>query len=60
MTPAQRSAIDAVLLAGHGQRRWLERKPHPPLDASLAEAVGFHGGPGASLDLWPCAPPWSG
>lgn len=52
MTPALRSAIDAVLLAGQGQLRWLDRDPHSPLDATLAEAVAHYGGPRAGLSLW--------
>lgn len=56
-------AIDAVLLAGHGQRSWL-KPDHPPFrdddtgdrgsDATslLAAAVAHYGGPSAALDLW--------
>ncbi len=50
--PSLSAAIDAVLLAGQDQRDWLERNPHPPLDASLTEAVAFYGGPRAALSLW--------
>ena len=49
---ALQSAIDDVLLAGEGQRAWLKRNPHPPLDASLAEATAFYGEPRAALSLW--------
>lgn len=52
MTPDLRSAIDAVLLAGQGQLHWLDQRPHPPLDATLAEAVAHYGGPRAALSLW--------
>jgi hypothetical protein len=52
MTPTLRSAIDAVLLAGQDQQHWLDRNPHPPLDATLAEAVRHYGGPRAALSLW--------
>lgn len=44
-------AVDAVLIAGHGQRHWLT-KDHPPLTAPLADAVKHYGGPSAPLDLW--------
>ena len=44
-------AIDAVLIAGNGQRHWLT-PGHPPLDAPLADAVKHYGGPSVLLDLW--------
>jgi hypothetical protein len=44
-------AIDGVLIAGHGQRHWLSPN-HPPLDASLADAVAHYGTPSPRLDLW--------
>lgn len=52
VTRALQSAIDAILLAGQGQQHWLDRNPHPPLDASLTEAMAFYGGPRAALSLW--------
>jgi hypothetical protein len=52
MTPAHQSAIDAVLLAAAEQMAWLDRNPHPPLYASLTDAVAFYGGPRAALSLW--------
>lgn len=44
-------AVENVLTAGHGQRHWLSPN-HPPLDASLADAVKHYGEPSARLDLW--------
>jgi hypothetical protein len=52
MTPEETRAVDAVLLAGIEQRAWLERNKHPPLYATLAEAMTFYGGPRAGLSLW--------
>ena len=43
-------AIDEVLIADHGQRRWL--KDTVPLDGTYADAVRHYGGPGVGLDLW--------
>jgi hypothetical protein len=43
-------AIDEVLIADNGQRRWL--KDTIPLDGTYADAVRHYGGPGVGLDLW--------
>lgn len=45
-------AIDAVLLVGHGQLVWLDRRPHPPLNTSFADAAAHYGGPGPLFSLW--------
>lgn len=52
MTTDLSRAIDGVLLAGVTQREWLERNEHPPLTATLAEAVAFYKGPRVALSLW--------
>jgi hypothetical protein len=58
-------AIDAVLIAGHGQEHWL-KSDHPPFfshapgdsdrgdeEATLAAALEHYGGqPSAGFDLW--------
>lgn len=50
--PDLHRAIEAVLAAGVGQKEWLERNAHPPLYATLTDAVRFYGGPRAALSLW--------
>lgn len=52
VNPDLQRAVDAVLLAGIEQKAWLDRHEHPPLYASLADAVKFYGGPRAGLSLW--------
>src|SRR4051812_21478780 len=51
ITPALMRAIERVLLAGHGQRRWLKPE-HPPFGAFLSDALKHYGNPGPAFDLW--------
>lgn len=44
--------IAAVFRAADEQRSWLDRNPHPPLDATDIDAIRFYGGPKAALSLW--------
>lgn len=41
-----------TLLANHGMLRAPLKAPHPPFDASPAEAMAHYGGPGPLFALW--------